>query len=33
LAYGPGIFVDDFYTDAGILIDVRLGWVIGGIKK
>ncbi len=33
LAFGPGIFVDDFYTDAGILIDIRLGWVIGGRKK
>jgi len=33
LAFGPGIFVDDFYKDAGILIDVRLGWVVGGRKK
>ncbi|MDF4202211.1 hypothetical protein PXD56_04565 [Maribacter sp. SA7] len=33
LAFGPGIFVDDFYTDAGILIDLRLGWVVGGRKK
>ena len=27
------IIVDDFYKDAGILIDVRLGWVVGGRKK
>ncbi|MDP5062018.1 MAG: hypothetical protein NWP64_08880, partial [Maribacter sp.] len=33
LAFGPGIFTDEFNTDAGILIDVRLGWVIGGRKK
>lgn len=33
LAFGPGIFVDDFYTDAGILIDLRLGWVVSGRKK
>lgn len=33
LAFGPAIFVDEFNTDAGILIDARLGWVIGGRKK
>ncbi|WP_324023547.1 hypothetical protein QSV08_11775 [Maribacter sp. BPC-D8] len=33
LAFGPGIFVDQFNTDVGVLIDVRLGWVIGGRKK
>ncbi|MDO6470267.1 hypothetical protein [Maribacter sp. 1_MG-2023] len=33
LAFGPGIFVDEFNTDVGILIDARLGWVIGGRKK
>ena len=33
VSFGPGIFVDDFGTDAGLLVDVRLGWVIGGRKK
>ncbi|TDT47149.1 hypothetical protein CLV90_1221 [Maribacter spongiicola] len=33
LAFGPGVFVNEFNTDAGILIDARLGWVIGGRKK
>ncbi|WP_396632040.1 hypothetical protein [Maribacter sp. R86514] len=33
LAFGPSIFSDEFYVDAGILIDIRLGWVIGGRKK
>ena len=32
LAFGPGVFVNEFNTDAGVLIDVRLGWVIGGRK-
>ncbi|APQ18060.1 hypothetical protein [Maribacter hydrothermalis] len=33
LAFGPGVFVNEFNTDAGVLIDARLGWVIGGRKK
>ena len=33
LAFGPGIFVNQYDTNAGILIDARLGWVIGGRKK
>lgn len=33
LAFGPGVFINEFNTDAGILIDARLGWVIGGRKK
>ena len=33
VSFGPGIFVDDFGTDTGLLVDVRLGWVIGGRKK
>lgn len=32
LSFGPGVFVDDFSTDVGLLIDVRLGWLIGGRK-
>lgn len=33
LAFGPGVFVDEFETNTGLLIDVRLGWVIGKGKK
>lgn len=33
ISFGPAIFIDDFSTDPGILIDARLGWVIGGRKK
>ncbi|MFD0796772.1 hypothetical protein ACFQZJ_04820 [Maribacter chungangensis] len=29
LAFGPGIFVDEFDTNVGLLVDARLGWVIG----
>ena len=33
LAFGPGIFVNEFDANTGVLIDARLGWVIGGRKK
>ena len=33
VSFGPAIFIDDFSTDPGILVDARLGWVIGGRKK
>tara|TARA_R110002051_G_scaffold255120_1_gene314166 strand:+ start:11379 stop:11924 length:546 start_codon:yes stop_codon:yes gene_type:complete len=33
IAFGPGVFVNEFNTSAGILIDARLGWVISGRKK
>lgn len=32
-AFGPGVFVNEFNTNAGVLIDARLGWVISGRKK
>ncbi len=33
LSAGPAIFRDDFSVDTGILIDARLGWVLGRRKK
>ncbi len=33
VSFGPGVFIDDFGTDVGLLIDVRLGWVVGGRKN
>lgn len=33
LSFGPGVFNNQFETTPGILIDARLGWVIGGRKK
>ncbi len=33
ISFGPGVFVNEFDTTPGILIDARLGWVIGGRKK
>ncbi|WP_076547573.1 hypothetical protein [Maribacter ulvicola] len=33
LAFGPGVFVNEFSTDMGILIGARLGWVVNGRKK
>ncbi|TLP75464.1 hypothetical protein [Maribacter sp. ACAM166] len=33
ISFGPGVFVNEFDTNPGILIDARLGWVIGSIKK
>lgn len=33
ISFGSGVFVDEFDTAPGILIDTRLGWVIGGRKK
>ncbi|MDO1513742.1 hypothetical protein Q2T41_13850 [Maribacter confluentis] len=32
LAFGPGIFINEFDKVTGILVDARLGWVIGGRK-
>lgn len=28
LAFGPAVFRDDFDVDSGLLIDVKLGWVL-----
>lgn len=33
ISFGPGVLVDQFGTDLGLIIDGRLGWVIGGRKK
>ena len=33
VAVGPALFVDEFDTDAGILIDAKLGWVLGRRNK
>jgi hypothetical protein len=33
ISFGPAIFLNDFGTDPGILVDARLGWVIGHKKK
>lgn len=33
ISFGPAIFVNDFGTDPGILVDARLGWVTGRRKK
>jgi len=29
LSFGPGIFVDEYDFGAGLLIDARIGWVLG----
>ena len=31
--FGPALFFDDFDTEVGILLDLRLGFVIGAKKK
>lgn len=33
VAFGPGVFIDEFDTNVGLLVDARLGWVIGGRKR
>ena len=33
LMFGPFVFFDDFDTEAGLLLDVRLGFVLGAKKK
>ena len=33
ISFGPEVLVDEFDTTPGILIDDRLGWVIGERKK
>ena len=33
LSFGPAIFVDDFDSVTGVLIDARLGWVINWKKQ
>ena len=33
LGFGPAVFFNEFDKTAGILIDARIGWVIGGRKN
>lgn len=33
LSFGPGVFVDEYETVGGLMLDARLGWVVGGRKK
>lgn len=32
LAFGPGVFINEFDKVTGLLVDLRLGWVVGGRK-
>ena len=32
VSFGPGIFIDDSHVTGGLLIDAKLGWVIGKRK-